>query len=321
MEYRQIGKSGLKVSEITLGCGSSSFAGRADEATAISVIHRALDLGINSIDTAETYAEGRAETLIGKAVQGRRDDVIIATKFGKDRSVGPDEQRGSRRRVMRAVDASLKRLNTDYIDLYIFHEPDPGTPIEETLRALDDLIRAGKVRYIACSEFPAWKLCEALWTSRAHNYASFIAASSFYNLINRVIEEDVIPCCRAYGVGVVPTFPLAAGFLTGKYRRDQRPAGARFTAGPAFGNAIKHDLSQYDHFLTEANFQKLDRFEAFAQARGHTVGELAIAWLLSHPLVGTVPVGVTTAEQMTPHVKAASWKLTPDDLAALGEIL
>ena len=155
MQYRKIGKSGLKVSEIGLGCGSPTFAGKADEQTSVDIINHALELGINFIDTAETYAEGRSETLIGKALQGKRSQVIIGTKFGKDRSVGPTEQRGSRTRLMKAVEGSLKRLATDYIDLYIMHEPDPETPIEETLRALDDLVRVGKVRYIACSDLPA----------------------------------------------------------------------------------------------------------------------------------------------------------------------
>ena len=322
MEYRTIGKSGLKISEVTLGCGSSTFAGRADEATSIAIIEQALELGINCVDTGETYAEGRSESLIGKALKGKRSGVVIATKFGKDRSVGPDEHRASRRRIMRAVEGSLKRLNTDYIDLYVMHEPDPETPIAETLRTLDDLIRAGKLRYIACSEFASWQLCEALWTSSAHNFESFIAASSFYNLLNRGAERELIPCCQKFGVGMVPTAPLAGGFLTGKYRRGRAlPPTSRFSAAPPFANAIRQDLRAYDKILNDTNFDRLAALEEFAEERGHRIGELAIAWLLSEPTLGTVPVGVTAAEQLVSHVAATAWKLTAEDRSQLNQIV
>jgi aryl-alcohol dehydrogenase-like predicted oxidoreductase len=321
MEFRLLGKSGLRTSEIALGCGSPTFAGRADEKTALEIIGRALDLGITCLDTGETYAEGRSETLIGKALNGKRHNVVIATKFGKDRSVGPDEQRGSRRRLMRAVEGSLRRLKTDYIDLYVFHEPDPETPIAETLRGLDDLIRAGKVRYIACSTFAAWQLCQALWTSTELGAERFIAASAGYNLIDRRIEDDLVPCCVKYGVAVVPTFPLAQGFLTGKYRRDGAPPKvARFTASPEFANPIHQDLRRHNGILNDRNFDRLAALEAFAKERGHVVGELAIAWLLSRPFVGMVPVGVTRIEHLASNVKAAAWKLTADDLAELEKI-
>lgn len=321
MEYRRLGKSGLKVSEITLGCGSATFAGTADERTALRIIAIALELGINCIDTAETYAEGRSEMLIGKALEGKRGNVIIATKFGKDRSVGPSEQRASRTRVMKAVEGSLKRLNTDYIDLYILHEPDPETPIEETLRALDDLVRSGKVRYIACSGFPAWKLCYALWVSNAQHIESFVAASSDYNLFNRDVERELVPCCLNLGVGVVPTVPLAGGFLTGKYRRGGAlPEKARFSTSPRYANSIYQDPSRYNRLLSGPNFDKLEKLDAFATERNHSVGELAIAWLLSHPWLGTVPVGVSTAEQLMPNIRAADWKLTSADLLEIDKI-
>ena len=322
MEYRTLGQSGLRLSEITLGCGSNTFAGRADEATSIDIINNALDLGINCVDTAETYAEGRSETLIGKALRGKRDKVVIATKFGKDRSVGPDEQRASRRRIMRAVEGSLKRLNTDYIDLYILHEPDPATPLAETLRTLDDLIRAGKVRYIACSDFASWQLCESLWISSQQGFESFIAASAFYSLVNRDAERELIPACRKLGVGMVPTAPLAGGFLTGKYRRGkEKPASSRFASAAPFANAIRQDLSVYDKILTDPNFDRLAALENFAEERGHTISELAMAWLLSDPQIGTVPVGVTEAGQLASHVSATAWKLTAEDRMRIDQFL
>jgi aryl-alcohol dehydrogenase-like predicted oxidoreductase len=322
MEFRRIGNSGLKVSEIGLGCGTATFAGNADEQTSLAIIHQALELGITYFDTAETYADGRSETLLGKALKGMRSKVVIGTKFAKDRSVGPSEQRGSRRRVMMAVEGSLKRLATDYIDLYVMHEPDPGTPIEETLRALDDLVRVGKVRYLGCSDFSGWQLCEALWTSRMHGLESFVAAGSHYNLIDRHLERELIPCCRNFGVGVAPTMPLAQGFLTGKYRRDGgMPETGRFTSKPPFAGEKHQNLGRYDKYLNDANFEKLARLEAFAQQCGRSVAELAIAWLLSHPWIGTVPVGCTSGEQLTRNVASAGWKLSSDDLVQLNKII
>lgn len=322
MEYRRLGKSGLKVSEIGLGCASPTFVGKADEPTSISIINHALELGINYIDTAETYAMGRSETLIGKALQGKRSQVIIGTKFGKDRSVGPAEQRGSRTRIMNAVEGSLKRLQTDYIDLYIMHEPDPETPIEETLRALDDLVRAGKVRYLGCSDFAPWQLSDAMWTSKVHNLASFTVASSDYNVIDRRLEKELLPCCLTYGVGIMPLHVLAGGFLTGKYRRGEEfPQGTRFGSIPPFTGEKHQDLSRYNKMHSESYFDKLDKLQAFAQQRGHSVGELAIAWMLAHPWVGTVLTGVSSSEQLTRNVAGLGWKLSAADITQLDKLL
>jgi aryl-alcohol dehydrogenase-like predicted oxidoreductase len=322
MEYRNLGKSGLKVSEIGLGCSSATFAGRADEQTSINIISHALELGINYIDTAETYAEGRSKQLVGKAVKGKRSQVIIGTKFGKDRSVGPSEQRGSRNHLIKAVEGSLSRLGTDYIDLYIMHEPGPKTSIEETLRTLDELVQAGKVRYIGCSEFAAWQLCDALWNSKAHHLQSFVVAGAEYNLINRSIERELVPCCQTFGIGIVPTFPLAGGFLTGKYRRGRNmPSGSRFGTVPVFANAIHQDLSRHNYRLTDSNFEKLDLLEAFARERGRTVGELAIAWSLWHGWLSSVIIGVTSIEQITLNLSAVDWKLTEDEIAILEKIV
>ena len=312
MEYRRLGNSGLKVSEIGLGNNTPTIAGRADEQTSIDIIDHALELGINFIDTAYAYAEGQSEAIVGKALKGKRSQVVIATKFGLPRSVGRSEQGGSRNHVLKAVEASLRRLDTDYIDLYYIHFPDPETPIEETLRALDDLVRVGKVRYIGCSNFAAWQLCEALWTSKMHNLESFIAVQSKYNLIERGIERELVPCCQTYGVGIIPWQPLASGFLTGKYRRGQEiPAGTRLTMGRPTDIGI----------VTDANFDKLDKLEAFAKERDHSVGELAITWLLSHPWLGSVIAGATSKEQLSLNVGAVGWKLTAKDIAQLDKIL
>ena len=223
--------------------------------------------------------------------------------------------------LMKSVENSLRRLDTEYIDLYAMHEPDPDTPIEETLRALDDLVRVGKVRYIGCSDFTAWRLCEALWTSKAYNLESFIAAYLNYNLISREIERELVPCCQTHGVGVIPIRPQAGGFLTGKYRRGKKmPEGTRFTSVPPFVDAGHQDLRRYDKFLTDANFDKLAKLEAFAEERGHRVGELAIAWLLSHPWLGMALVGVTSVEQLTQNVAGLGWKLTAEDIVQLDKL-
>jgi aryl-alcohol dehydrogenase-like predicted oxidoreductase len=309
MEYRKLGNSGLKVSEI--GLGGDTFGWWADEQTSITVINHALDLGINFIDTANSYGgQGQSEEFIGKAVKGKRSQVLIATKFRTAMGEGPNESGGSRHHIMGAVDASLRRLNTDYIDLYQIHYPDPTSPIEETLRALDDLVHAGKVRYIGCSNFTAWQLCEALWISKVNNLQSFITEQPQYNLIDRHIEQELVPCCQAYGIGVIPYFPLAAGFLTGKYRRGEAPpAGTRFNENPS-----------YTQILSDANFDKLDKLQAFTSQRGHSVTELAIAWLLSHPWVSTVIPGARKIEQVSANMAAAEWKLTASEVAQLEKI-
>jgi len=222
MEYRKLGNSGLKVSE--LGLGANNFGWWIDEKRSKEVIYHAIDRGINFIDTADMYDRGTSEEIIGKALKGKRHNIIIATKFSSKMGDGPNDHGGSRYYIMKAIEASLRRLQTDYIDLYQMHNPDPETPIEETLRALNDLIQEGKVRYIGCSNFSAWQLTDALWTSRINNLNPFITIQTKYNLFERQIEQEIVPCCQAHGIGIIPWGPLAGGFLTGKYHPNEEPS-------------------------------------------------------------------------------------------------
>jgi aryl-alcohol dehydrogenase-like predicted oxidoreductase len=303
VEYRNLGSSGLKVSEV--GLGGNTFGWWEEEETSVAVINHALDTGISFIDTADMYDRGRSEEFVGKAVKGRRSNVIIATKFGYAMGDDPNDRGGSRYHIMKAVDASLKRLQTDYIDFYQMHIPDLTTPIEETLRALDDLVRAGKVRYIGCSNFAAWQLCEALWTSRANKLESFVTVQTRYNVLERHIEAEMVPCCKAYGIGVIPWGPLAGGFLTGKYRQGEKaPPGIRLSGTDRL----------YGSVLTDANWNRLAKMEAFASERSHTVGELAIAWLLSKPWVSTVIAGSRRVEQVSANIRAVEWRLTAQEV-------
>lgn len=304
MEYRKLGKCGLKVSEI--GLGGNDFGGRIDEQVSIDVIRHALDMGINFIDTADVYSQGRSEEFVGKAVTGKRSEVIIATKFG-------GRSDASRHQILKAIDASLKRLHTDYIDLYYVHRPDPATPIEETLRTMNDLVRVGKVRYIGCANFNAWQLCEALWTSKVKNLESFVVQQSPYNLLDRHIESELIPCCQAYGIGVTAYWPLAEGFLTGKYHRGKPAMAGTRLAEPRF-------KLRAGQLLTDANFDKLEKLQAFATEHGHSVGELAIAWELSHSWLSSVIAGATKTEQVSANVAAAGWKLTAQESAQVEQL-
>jgi aryl-alcohol dehydrogenase-like predicted oxidoreductase len=303
MEYRRLGNSGLKVSAI--GLGANNFGARANEETSIKIIKYALDTGVNFIDTAAMYVQGHSEEIVGRAVHEKRSQFIIATKFGHPVNVNPTEQGGSRSYIIKAVEDSLKRLNTDYIDLYYMHHTDPDTPIEETLRALDDLIHAGKVRYTGYSNCDAWQVNDAAWTSRYNHIAGFTAVEMNYSLIDRNVERELIPCCLANGIGFVPYAPLARGFLTGKYHRGEAiPAQYR----------LYDALPIYDGILSDANFNKLERLESFAKERCHSVGELAIAWLLAHPIIGSVIAGVSNIKQLAENIAAVDWKLTPDDV-------
>ncbi len=313
MEYRNLGNSGLKVS--VLGLGANNFGWWIDEQRSTTVINHALELGINFIDTADWYDNGRSEEYIGSTLKGRRTGVLIATKFSQPMGEGPNDRGGSRWYIKRAVEASLKRLNTDYIDLYQMHHPDPTTPIEETLRALDDLVKAGKVRYIGCSNFNGWQLSEAMWTSRVNNLNSFVTVQPRYNLFERQIEQELVPCCKAHGVGVIPWGPLAGGFLTGKYRRGEQPPPPASGANPA-----KAFTELYNAVITDVNWERLGKLDAFAKTRGHKVSELAIAWLLSLPWVCSVIAGATTPEQLDANLAGAHWKLTAEEVTRIEQI-
>ena len=311
MEYRRLGRSGLEVS--TVGLGTNNFGGRIDEAESTTVIRQAIEEGINFIDTANTYGgKGQSEEIIGKATKDIRSEVLIATKVSGLMRDGPNARGNSRHHIMQEVEASLRRLQTDYIDLYQIHFADPGTPIEETLRALDDLVHQGKARYIGCSNFDAWRVCEAIWTSKALNLAPFVSVQPEYSLLNRSIEDELVPFCQNYDVGILPYFPLASGFLTGKYRQGEAvPQGTRFA-----GNS-----GMKERTLTEKNFAMLTRLENFAEERGHPMVELAIAWLLGDSAVSSVIAGATKPEQVVANAKAAAWHLTPEDMQEISGLL
>lgn len=306
MEFRNLGDSGLQVSVVGLGC--NNFGGRTDEATTAAVLNRALDIGVTFLDTANSYGNrGMSEEFMGRALKGRRHEAVLATKFGSPMGEGPYMSGASRRHIMSAVQDSLRRLQTDYIDLYQIHMPDPRTPIEETLRALDDLVREGSVRYIGNSNFNGWQTADAHWTAKTEHLTKFISAQNQYNILNRSVEAELIPACLEFGLGMIPFSPLANGLLTGKYRRGEpAPEGTRLASSPAAAR-----------LLTEENYDIVERLEAVAQERGHTITELAIAWLAARPAVSSVIAGATRPEQVDENARAADWVMTKEDLDAV----
>lgn len=305
MRTKPLGRSGLKVSAVGLGC--NNFGMRIDQAATDTVVGKALDLGITLFDTADAYGnKGGSETMLGKALGARRKDIVLATKFGLPMGDGELMKGASRRYIMNAVEASLKRLNTDYIDLYQVHFPDPDTPIDETLAALDVLVRQGKVRYIGCSNFAGWQIAESWYIARELGTATFVSAQNHYNLLDRKIEQEVIPAAKAYGAGVLPYFPLASGMLTGKYRRGaDLPNDGRLTVWGERGKAM----------LSEQNFDLVEKLTGYAEARGHSMLDLAFGWLASQPQVSSVIAGATKPEQVEANVKAGEWVLTDEELA------
>jgi aryl-alcohol dehydrogenase-like predicted oxidoreductase len=309
MEQRTLGRSGLKVSEVGLGCNNF---GVLDVESSRKVVHRALDLGVTLFDTADVYGNrGGSETQLGEILGPRRKDIVLATKFAMPMDDAGSMAGASRRYIMTAVEASLKRLKTDWIDLYQVHTPDAATPIEETLSALDDLVRQGKVRYIGCSNFAAWQVIDAQWTAKDRRLTHFISAQDELSLLVRDIERELIPALDAKGVGLLPYFPLASGFLTGKYARgSDAPAGTRMAR-------VKR-LS--DRFMTEKNLAIVEKLEAFCAGRGHTMLELAFGWLLAKPVVSSVIAGATKPEQIEANIKATGWKLSSDDLAEIDRL-
>ena len=311
MEIRNLGSSGLRVSAIGLGC--NNFGGRIDLEATRRVVHKALDLGITLFDTADVYGErGGSETCLGQVLGDRRKDIVLATKFGLPMDDAAVLQGASRRYIVRAVEDSLRRLRTDWIDLYQQHQSDLLTPIEETLRALDDLIRQGKVRYIGCSNLPAWQVVEAQWTARQAGVNAFVSCQDEYSLLVRgKVEPALMPAMRRYGLGLLPFFPLASGLLTGKYGRNgTMPADGRLTKTQRLAN----------RFLSERNRSVAERLADFAAARGHSLLELAFSWLLARPPVASVIAGATRAEQLEQNVQAGGWRLSPEELAEIDGI-
>ena len=311
MEYRNLGRSGLKVSVVGLGC--NNFGRRCDVETTAAVVNQAIDLGINLLDTADVYGPaGLSEEYLGKALEGKRDQVLVATKFRGQMGEGPMDAGGSRAHIMDAVEASLRRLGTDYIDLYQIHSPDLDTPIEETMRALDDLVRSGKVRYIGHSNFSGWQATEAHWIAEMRGYVPFVSAQNNYSLLERGVMAELVPVCEKYGVGILPYFPLASGLLTGKYKRGEpMPEGARLTAAGPLA----------DRVLTDRNWDLVEGLATFAEAKGHSLVDLAFAWLASQPAVGSVIAGATRPDQVVQNASAGEWRLSPEEMAEVDGIL
>ena len=310
MQLRNLGCSGLRVSVVGLGC--NNFGGRIDLEASRKVVHKAIDLGITLFDTADTYGNfGGSETCLGEILGAKRKDIVLASKFGMAMNAEGTIKGASRRYIMSEVEASLKRLKTDWLDLYQLHAPDPLTPIEETLRALDDLVRQGKVRYIGCSNLASWQVVEAQWTSKHLGLESFVSAQDEYSLVVRHIDRELVPVLQAYDMGLLPFFPLASGLLTGKYKRNApMPAGTRLTNTQRLA----------DRFLTEANWQMAERLQDFAAPRGKSLLELAFSWLACRPQVASVIAGATRPEQIEVNIKAADWVLTPAEMAEIDRL-
>ena len=310
MQKRRLGTSALEVSVV--GLGGNNFGGRIDFAASERVVHAAIDLGVNLIDTADSYGnKGGSEEWLGRILGDKRKQIVLATKFGLPMDDAGALKGASRRYVMHAVEASLKRLRTEWIDLYQLHRPDPQTPIEETLRALDDLVRQGKVRSIGCSNLSAQQVVEAQDTARRHGLAAFVSCQDEYSLLVRDIERELIPAAKTHGMSVLPYFPLASGLLTGKYKR-----GAPLPPGSRLSKNRRHA----EEFITERNWRIVGELEAFAARRGRTMLELAFSWLLHDGVVASVIAGATTAEQVEQNIRAAEWTLSANELAEIDRI-
>jgi aryl-alcohol dehydrogenase-like predicted oxidoreductase len=306
MEYRRLGRTGLRVSALCLGAWK--FGTKPGEAESREIIARALDAGINFVDTANVYGKGMSEEIVGKAIGPVRDRVVLATKV---RGRMHDDTNGeglSRFAILRECEESLRRLGTEYIDLYQVHWFDPATPLAETLEALNDLVRQGKVRYLGCSNFAAWQLCKALWISDVRGWARFDSVQPYYNAVGRDVEKELVPLCEAEGVGIIPYSPLAGGFLTGKYRRGEAaPEGSRYAEG---GNLAG--------LATEASFGTLERLEAVGKRHGKSVGQAALAWLLRKPVVSAAIIGASSVVQLQENLGAADWRLTEEEVQEVG---
>jgi aryl-alcohol dehydrogenase-like predicted oxidoreductase len=306
--YRQLGRSGLTVSVVGLGC--NNFGVRIDAHETAAVVGTALDCGITLFDTADFYGQGASEEALGRALRGRRHEAVVATKFGLPMDdVHGHDARGSRRYIRHAVQQSLRRLGTDWIDLYQVHVPEVGAPLEETLSALDDLVHEGLVRYVGSSNFAAWQVVDAAWIARSGGFQPFVSAQNHYNLLRREVEAELLPACEAHGVGVLPFFPLANGLLTGKYREDEpMPVGTRLGEDPA----------RAARFATPAALAAVERLRSVADAAGISFLELAVGWLASRPGVASVIAGARTPDQVKTNATAVA-PLAGDVLRAIDQ--
>jgi aryl-alcohol dehydrogenase-like predicted oxidoreductase len=310
MEYRQLGNSGVRVSSI--GLGTNRFGSKGVEQPKVNeIVFAALDLGVNFFDTANTYTDGRSEETLGSALKGRMGDVVLATKFAYPKKDGPNTWGTSRYHLMQAIEKSLHRLQTDHIDLYYVHRWDETTPAQEMMRALDDLIRMGKVRYIGASAFASWQLAHANLLAELLGWTPFVVIQSEYNMLKRSVEREVLPYCRAHQVGFVPFYPLAGGFLTGKYEEGKPPpSGSR-------GESVKY----VQELLKESHFERVEKLATWSKECGRGLNELAQAWLLAQPQVCSVITGAKSLEQLLSNCKAADWNLTAGELNEIGAIL
>lgn len=311
MNYRNLGKSGARVSPVCLG--TMMFGGQTDEATSIRITHKACDMGVNFIDTANMYNAGQSEVVVGKAIADRRDKVILATKGRQVMGQGPNESGASRVHLMHELNASLKRLNTDYIDVYYVHAPDYSVTHEETLRTLDDMVRSGKVHYIACSNYRAWLLCEALWTSDKLNLNRFSCVQPLYNIVNRDIEVDLMPLCQSQGLGVVSYSPLARGILTGKYELGKPfPEGSR---------ASRDDARMKQAELRDASFEVASRIKEHCDKKGVAMTQFSLAWCLANPILTSVILGPRTMEQFDDNIGCLDVTITDADEAFIDSLV
>lgn len=308
MKFLPLGRTGVKVSAI--GLGTNSFGGRAERTTSIAILHRAIDAGVNLIDTANIYTQTASETIIGEGLKGRRHQAILATKGGMKMGEGPNDTGSSRYHLMRELEGSLRRLQTDYVDLYQIHTWDANTPLDETLRTLDDMVRAGKVRYVGASNYSAWQLTKALWISDRRNFVRYETVQPDYSLAVRDVERELVPLCVDQGIGVIAYFPLAGGILTGKYRKGQEP--------PKRSRAVTQP--QFAQRITDQRLRLAEEVAALATEAHCTPAQLALAWLITRPAVCSAIAGATTVEQLEENLGAVEVSLSEGVLARLDEV-
>ena len=311
MEYRNLGNSELNVSILSLGC--LNFGMFCDQETTTEIINTAIDLGVNCIDTAALYGgpKGHCETLVGKAIEGQRDKVILATKFGADSNARGSGLKGGGKRdyIVTSVEESLTRLNIDYIDLYQMHFPDHETPIDETLRALDDLVTSGKVRYIGSSNFASWQISEAAWTSITNEVSNFVSLQTRYSILNRDMEKEIVPACEKHNISILPFFPLESGLLTGKVKRDEDPPpGTRLAI---WGGAFRSDWK----------FDVMEKITEFGKSIDRNILEMSLSWAANQKQIGSVLVGATKSEQLIQNINAISWKMSPEEMDSINNII